>query len=159
MLLKAVIAFLLVPGIFAGIFPITIAETDPWRGDGFVGGAVFIMTGLLLLLQCIRDFYVSGKGTLAPWAPPRRLVVVGLYQYTRNPMYLAVLTLLSGMVMAFSSPLLLIYTVVLAIIFHLRTIYHEEPWLASRFTSDWQAFAKAVPRWLPRLSAWNKQPH
>ena len=159
MLLKAVIAFLLVPGIFAGIFPIAIVESDPWRSDGFAGGTVFIITGLLLLLRCIRDFYVSGKGTLAPWAPPRRLVVVGLYQYTRNPMYLAVLTLLSGMVMVFYSPLLLIYTVVLAIIFHLRTIYHEEPWLASRFASDWQAFAKAVPRWLPRLSAWNKQPH
>ena len=60
-------------------------------------GLLPLAIGIVLLLWCVRDFYVVGRGSLAPWAPPKNLVTIGLYRVTRNPMYVAVLTILCGM--------------------------------------------------------------
>ena len=96
----------------------------------------------------VRDFYVAGKGTLAPWTPPKRLVVVGLYRFSRNPMYIAVSTILLGWVLAFQTRTLLIYAVFVLIAFHLRVVYGEEPWLARKHGRQWLEYRARVPRWL-----------
>jgi protein-S-isoprenylcysteine O-methyltransferase Ste14 len=106
--------------------------------------------GGFLLLWCVRDFFVSGKGTLAPWDPPKHLVVVGLYRHVRNPMYLAVLTIISGWCLLYVSVWLTLYLVFLALAFHLRVIFYEEPWLRRQFGAEWESYATAVSRWLPR---------
>jgi protein-S-isoprenylcysteine O-methyltransferase Ste14 len=104
--------------------------------------------GTILLLWCVRDFYVSGKGTLAPWSPPRRLVIVGLYRWTRNPMYVAVTIVLLGWAIAYRSGTLLGYAIVVAIMFHLRVVFGEEPWLSRTHGEEWQRYRQHVPRWL-----------
>ena len=114
-------------------------------------GAVPLAIGLVMLLWCVRDFYVSGKGTLAPWDPPKSLVIVGLYRFTRNPMYVSIALLLGGWSLIAASPLLAGYTVILAIAFHLRVLLYEEPRLKKQFGEKWASYATAVPRWLPRL--------
>ena len=68
----------------------------------------------------MRDFYVFGKGTLAPWAPPSRLVVIGLCRYTRNPMYVAVFLMLVSWAWSSDSLGLLAYAAVVAAAFHFR---------------------------------------
>ena len=112
---------------------------------------VSFLAGLAVLLWCVRDFYVAGKGTLAPWDPPRHLVRVGLYRYSRNPMYVGVLLILTGWATSFRTPTLAIYAVVVAILFHLRVLAHEEPWLARTFPGEWPAYRSRVPRWLIRV--------
>jgi len=72
-----------------------------------------------------------GKGTLAPWSPPANLVIVGLYRYTRNPMYVAVMLILVGWSVSFGLRGLYVYAAFVAIAFHLRVVLGEEPWLAS----------------------------
>ena len=62
-----------------------------------------------MLLWCVRDFYVSGRGTLAPLDPPKRVVIVGLYRFVRNPMYVAVLTILVGWALLYGSWLLAVH--------------------------------------------------
>jgi protein-S-isoprenylcysteine O-methyltransferase Ste14 len=109
--------------------------------------------GLLGLMWCVRDFYVSGKGTLAPWDPPARLVIVGLYRYTRNPMYVSVLLFVGGWSAVAASPVLACYAAVVAVAFHLRVLLHEEPWLAKNFGPEWSAYSARVPRWIPRFTA------
>ena len=52
--------------------------------------------GLLLFAASLRQFAVRGKGTLAPWDPPKHLVVEGPYRYVRNPMISGVLFVLLG---------------------------------------------------------------
>ncbi len=104
--------------------------------------------GIVLLLWCIRDFYVVGKGTLAPWAPPERLVIVGLYRVTRNPMYVAVLLILFGWALGFASRGLWMYAAIVAIVFHLRVVLQEEPWLTRRHGEAYAAYKARVPRWL-----------
>lgn len=109
-----------------------------------------LAVGGILLLWCVRDFFVSGKGTLAPWDPPKRLVIVGLYRHVRNPMYLAVLAIVAGWTLLYASTAMATYLVFLAVAFHLRVILHEEPWLQRQFGDEWEAYAGSVSRWLPR---------
>jgi protein-S-isoprenylcysteine O-methyltransferase Ste14 len=159
MFIRALFAFLVLPGVVAGLVPVLIANADTNRHDGSAIGFGFLALGVLLLLWCVRDFYVSGKGTLAPWDPPKRLVVVGLYRFVRNPMYFAVLTMVLGWTLIFGSTWLAFYLVALAIGFHLRVLFHEEPRLRRQFAAEWSAYSKTVPRWLPRLKAGNKMTH
>ncbi len=154
MFLRALLAFLILPGLAAIIFPPFLAAFDPWSRGVFLPGLVLMSFGGFLLMSCVRDFYVSGKGTLAPWDPPKKLVVVGLYRYLRNPMYVSVVTLVAGWSLLYSSPLLLIYALILAIGFHIRVLKYEEPWLASQFGNDWLKYSAAVRRWIPGIRPW-----
>jgi protein-S-isoprenylcysteine O-methyltransferase Ste14 len=147
MLIRAIAAFLVLPGMVAIAAPILIAQFDPWRGYESFFGLVLLHIGVFLLFWCIRDFYVSGKGTLAPWDPPQRLVTVGLYKYSRNPMYIAVLLIISGWAAYFGSWLVMAYDLLLAVIFYLRVVLYEEPWLQKTYTTEWQCYQGNVPRW------------
>ena len=152
MFIKAFLAFLALPGIFGILMPVALAIADPWRSKVFFVGVVVIAIGIIILIWCVRDFYISGKGTLAPWAPPKNLVIVGLYKYTRNPMYIGVLLIVGGIALFAGSPIVTGYFVLLAVGFHLRVIWREEPWLATHFGVEWMKYKESVPRWLPRIT-------
>ena len=146
---QVVVAFILLPGIFALFLPLVISYIDPWSHPFFLPGIIVMIIGIILLLWCIRDFYVLGKGTLAPWKPPRDLVIVGLYRFTRNPMYTSVLLLVLGWGIFLWSPLLILYDFILFIAFHISVVKFEEPWLHKQFGKSWEQYQKNVSRWLP----------
>src|SRR5687768_2846937 len=105
---RALVAFLLLPGMVAfAIPPLLIAPDDLRIVDA--AGVIVVAIGIVLLVWCVREFYVAGRGTLAPWAPPKELVVTGLYRFSRNPMYVAVLLILAGWAVSFRSQQLLAY--------------------------------------------------
>lgn len=145
MFAKALLAFLALPGTVAFLVPVLLA---PRGGTPNLFGLLPMSLGVAMLLRCVRDFYVAGKGTLAPWAPPRQLVTIGLYRYSRNPMYVAVSTILLSWAVVFHSPVLLGYALCVMPAFHLRVILAEEPWLARQFGEEWDRYRAAVPRWL-----------
>jgi protein-S-isoprenylcysteine O-methyltransferase Ste14 len=153
---RALLAFLVLPGFVGGLAPWLLLPLDRWRTSGAWIGALLVLAGLTIVLWCVRDFYVIGKGTLAPWDPPQRLVVVGLYRFARNPMYVGVLTWVLGWGWLLGSPVLAAYTLFLALAFHLRVLAYEEPTLARLFPDDWTRYRRAVPRWRPRLSPWRQ---
>jgi protein-S-isoprenylcysteine O-methyltransferase Ste14 len=144
---RALIAFLLLPGVVAFLLPALFVWPIATRGFDLTGLAPF-GAGVIVLLWCVRDFYAAGKGTLAPWDPPQRLVRVGLYRFSRNPMYVGVLLILVGWTIACRTRSLLIYTIAVAILFHLRVLWFEEPWLARTFPEDWVEYKSRVPRWI-----------
>jgi protein-S-isoprenylcysteine O-methyltransferase Ste14 len=148
---RALLAFLACPSVVGMLLPIWIASGDRFRTAGHPAGLAVVAVGLGGLLWCVRDFYVVGKGTLAPWSPPRRLVAVGLYRFVRNPMYLAVLVLVTGIGLWRGSPLTLAYAVLLFVVFDLRVRIHEERWLERTFGEDWNRYQAEVSRWWPRL--------
>lgn len=149
MFLRALIAFLVLPGVVALVIPLVLGLRELRGGGEFAAiGLLPLCAGFALLLWCVRDFYVAGKGTLAPWSPPRNLVVVGLYRYSRNPMYVAVIMMLAGWAVCFWSPTLAIYALSVALGFHLRVVFGEEPWLARTHGAAWEEYKSKVPRWL-----------
>ena len=159
MFLRALLAFLMVPVVVSGIVPYMLSTYDPYKADGNFLGFIILGFGLSILVWCVRDFYVSGKGTLAPWDPPKKLVTVGLYQYIRNPMYVGVIFILFGWVIITASPIVLGFTLFLSLAFHLRVKIHEEPWAEKNFTSEWLTYKKNVPRWLPQLEGCYPKKH
>jgi protein-S-isoprenylcysteine O-methyltransferase Ste14 len=149
MLWRALLAFLALPGIVAIAVPAWFAASALRAGGSFHPvGLLPLGAGFLLLLWCVRDFYVAGKGTLAPWSPPRHLVTVGLYTYSRNPMYVSVATMLAGWSLSFMSGSLAIYAGIVIVAFHFRVVLAEEPWLARTFGAQWDEYRARVPRWL-----------
>jgi protein-S-isoprenylcysteine O-methyltransferase Ste14 len=148
--LKAVIAFLVLPGTVAFAVPWWLLR--PRAPTNFATlGALVIAIGVGILLWCVRDFYVAGRGTLAPWAPPESLVVNGLYRWSRNPMYIGVLIVLWGWALGFRSGALALYALLVMLSFHLRVVLGEEPWLARRHGGQWEHYKIAVPRWFGPL--------
>lgn len=147
--LRALASFLACPAIVAGLIPALLARDRAIYADWLTFALPMLGVGGFALLWCVRDFLVSGRGTLAPWDPPKRLVVVGLYRFVRNPMYLAVLMILAGWSLLYGSWSLAGYGVGMAIAFHLRVVLHEESWLKRQFGVAWDDYAVRVPRWLP----------
>jgi len=108
-----------------------------------------ILIGLIaggILLHCIWEFAFYGKGTLAPIHPPESLVIRGLYIYTRNPMYLAVLVILLAETLFFQNLNLLIYTAIIFFGFYLFIRFYEEPHLKKQFGKQYLEYYQMVPR-------------
>jgi steroid 5-alpha reductase family enzyme len=151
---RSVLWTLLLPGLFAGYLPwryfglnrAVIALSDPIA----VLGVVVIAVGVVLLAACIVEFARSGKGTLSPVDPPRRLVVGGLYRYVRNPMYLSVTTIVLGEVLVTRSQALALYWVIWFGCVNLFVMGYEEPTLRQQFGDSYDQYTCRVPRWIPR---------
>lgn len=148
MFLRALFAFLALPGIVAFAVPIYWLVSSSRTTLVQPLGLLPLLIGCAGLLWCVRDFYVFGKGTLAPWSPPRHLVVAGLYRYSRNPMYVSVLLILLGWAISFDVTGLYGYAIIVALAFHLRVVLGEEPWLARTHGETWDEYVRRVRRWL-----------
>lgn len=148
LLARAIVAFLALPGVVALAAPLVLAAGNHPNPHNLVLAGALLFMGSLLLGWCVREFYVAGRGTLAPWAPPQRLVVSGPYRITRNPMYIAVGLILAGWAVLYWSAALLIYAMSIGIAFQLRVLHGEEPRLARTFGAAWESYRAQTKRWL-----------
>lgn len=146
----------LFPGTVVGylpyriLAPLTIPGFDEWSWARYAGtGAVAV--GAVILLWCIWEFAHRGRGTLAPFDEPRKLVVQGLYRYVRNPMYVGVVLILLGESLFFRSGRLLLYTSLFFAAFNVFVIGYEEPRLRLRYGADYERYCMRVGRWIPSL--------
>lgn len=152
LLLKNLLFTLVVPGTIGVYVPLLLA-----RGRPPASGLVFLLALALLALGgviyawCVWDFAAFGRGTPAPIDAPKKLVVRGLYQYTRNPMYVGVLTILLGWAVLFNAPGLLIYALCVGLGFHLFVIFYKKPHLQKLFGSSYEEYRARVGRWLPGI--------
>lgn len=111
--------------------------------------------GAIALIHSFIRFVVEGIGTPAPVAPPKKLVVGGLYRHVRNPMYLAVVATIVGQGLLLSRPVLLSYGLVVAGVMAVFVKLYEEPKLQDQFGSEYEDYRSSVPGWLPRLRPWS----
>ena len=118
--------------------------------------AIPSVLGFSVALRCVWDFGWTGRGTPAPIAPPRRLVVVGFYRYVRNPMYVGFATGWIGLWIVFgTSNLRLIASVAAAALaVHLFVVFYEEPALRAKFGPEYEEYCRNVRRWWPRMRSW-----
>jgi protein-S-isoprenylcysteine O-methyltransferase Ste14 len=119
-----------------------------------LGGTALIALGLRLMYQTISLFSKVGEGTLAPWDPPRQLVVRGPYRHVRNPMITGVGTVILGEAVAFGSPSILTWFALFALGNAIYQPLFEEPGLVRRFGDRYRAYRREVPRWIPRRKPW-----
>jgi protein-S-isoprenylcysteine O-methyltransferase Ste14 len=148
MLIRAIAAFVVLPGIVAFFLPVSIGISTGLAVRYVAIAAAPLCIGILLLMWSVREFYMAGRGTLAPWDPPLHLVTTGPYRFSRNPMYVGVVTILVGWCVLWGSRMLIVYTVLFLCGFHLRVLWFEEPWAARQFGPQWEAYRGCVPRWV-----------
>ena len=124
------------------------------RAATIVLGVGLIAAGLAVFVWTVRLFAHLGRGTLAPWDPPERLVVAGPYRYLRHPMITGVALVLAGETLALGSTGI---AVVLGVFVAINALYLplvEEPALVQRFGPDYERYMLNVGRWIPRLRPW-----
>jgi len=150
--LKNLLFTLVVPGTVAVYVPLFIAQNrPPTSGPLFALALALLALGSAIYAWCMWDFATFGRGTPAPIAAPKKLVVRGLYHYTRNPMYVGVLTVILGWAVLFQAAALGLYVLIVGICFHLFIVLYEEPHLQQEFGDEYEAYRRRVSRWLPRL--------
>ena len=124
-----------------------LGHTPEWAR---LPGAILMAAGAALALSCIVLFVVRGRGTPALFDAPRRFVAVGPYRYTRNPMYVGAIAVLTGLGLYERSPSILLLAGAAALIAQAIVVLVEEPGLRERFGADYEAYLRSVPRWLGR---------
>jgi protein-S-isoprenylcysteine O-methyltransferase Ste14 len=153
--------------LFFVVAPCLLAGLVPWWLTGwqfqpaFFGarvtrlvGAALVLAGIPILVDSFARFAVQGLGTPAPVAPTRHLVVSGLYRHVRNPMYVAVTSVILGQALLFADKRLLAYGAAFWLACHLFVLAYEEPTLGRTFGAEYDMFRANVPRWIPRLTPW-----
>lgn len=138
------------------IIPINIESRWVWALSWkLISGILLMVAGLAIMYQTISSFIRIGKGTLAPWSPTKKLVIVGMYRHVRNPMILGVLIVLLGEALAQGSMALLKWAATFFVINTIYFIVSEEPGLEKRFGEEYLNYKKQVSRWLPRLTPYH----
>jgi len=150
LLIKSIVFTLLLPGTVAFLFPLKIIEGrvlyESW--SLFFGGSL-MLAGISLYCWCVWDFIMVGKGTPAPIEAPKYLVVRGLYHYSRNPMYIAVLSVILAWFLLSLNGFVLLYGLLVVACFQIMIVNYEEPMLDEMFHADYLLYKKQVNRWLP----------
>jgi protein-S-isoprenylcysteine O-methyltransferase Ste14 len=155
LLLKNLLFTAVVPGTAAVLAPLSLRPRGPgpgpfWLSSPWLWLALpFFLAGATIYAWTVINFARIGRGTPAPIAPPRRLVVQGPHRYVRNPMYLAVLSVVAGWAILFRSPAIVAYGAALGLGFHLFVRFVEEPALRRQFGDEYLRYCTEVRRWLP----------
>jgi protein-S-isoprenylcysteine O-methyltransferase Ste14 len=159
--IRSLLFTIFIPGTVAGLIPYLLVR-NYIRDFDYVPvyylGILFLVTGLLFYVFTVFVFIIKGKGTPAIWftskfkwligEEPGNLVSSGLYRLSRNPMYLGVIFIVFGEALLLQNYLLLFYSVLLFIIFHIIVIYVEEPHLKAKYGNDYIKYMENTRRWL-----------
>jgi protein-S-isoprenylcysteine O-methyltransferase Ste14 len=105
--------------------------------------------GAMVALACVVTFLWIGRGTPAPFDPPRRLVIRGPYRFVRNPMYIGGGLALLGAALFYESMPLLAYAGIFFLATHLFVVLYEEPTLRRTFGPEYETYCHRVRRWWP----------
>lgn len=156
-ILGSAVFFIAAPGVVAGLVPWLLSRRyglplAPWPLAML--GAVLVAVSLGVLLHAFARFALEGLGTPAPIAPTDRLVVGGVYRHVRNPMYVAVLSIILGQALIFASWQLAAYAAIMGTMMASFVRIYEEPVLLRQHGADYEAYRQNVPGWLPRLTPW-----
>lgn len=153
--LKTIFLTLLVPGVACFLVPYLIVKPS---GLHLIPSLALRFFGILLIVLGVYGFsWVSqafvrfGRGTPAPFDPPKEFVARGLYRFVRNPMYIGAVTVILGEALLFASWHLLIYAAAVLAMLHFFVVLYEEPSLSKRFGEPYRQYLLNVPRWIPRL--------
>jgi protein-S-isoprenylcysteine O-methyltransferase Ste14 len=161
-ILGSAIFFVVAPFLAAGVIPwwITRWEFRPAFLDVELTraiGVILILAGVPGVVDSFARFALQGLGTPAPLAPPQHLVVTGLYRYLRNPIYLSIVAVILGQALLFADWRLIAYGALFWFACHVFVVAYEEPTLRRTFGAEYESFCANVPRWIPRVTAWQSR--
>src|SRR3989344_7972625 len=110
-------------------------------------GLILFLAGVLLIIYSTKLFFILGKGTPVPIEPPKKLVVNGVYKYSRNPIYLSYFLIFLGYFFFFGHLTLLVYFIIFVTGTNLLVAFYEEPILKKRFGKVYEDYLQKTSRW------------
>jgi len=110
-------------------------------------GVALTVAGIGLMGAAAGLFRKTGQDP-KPWEPAPELIIEGIYNYTRNPMYVAFGALQAGIGFLFGSVTPAVLVPITWWIIYLIAIRHEEVYLRGKFGGDYEAYLGRVRRWL-----------
>lgn len=166
MLVRHLLSVAVLPFTVTVVVPVWLARTNgisvtpgntPLRIFAQIAGLLLLAVGLPLFAASLRRFATEGEGTLAPWDPPRRLVIRGPYRYVRNPMISGVVFILFGEALVLLSEPHLVWALIFLGANFLYIPLFEESGLRRRFGDSYVNYCRHVPRLFPRLRPWEPE--
>jgi protein-S-isoprenylcysteine O-methyltransferase Ste14 len=161
----------LVTILFLFVAPGTVVGLVPWLLSGWIVqppllgwpatrwiGVALIALGVPVLLESFYRFAWVGRGSPAPPFPTQTLVVTGFYRFVRNPMYVAVASMILGQGLLFGSVPVLVWGAIVIGAFHTFVLLYEEPKLRETYGESYLAYCRAVRRWWPRVTPYRPTP-
>lgn len=142
------------PGIVAGLLPFLLVQDNVKNIADYplnmfhYSGIILFLSGIVITIKCIISFAIEGRGTLSPADPTKKLVAGGLYKYSRNPMYIGVILILTGESIFFNTPTLWIFSFIVFTVFNIFIVYFEEPRLKKDFKDEYLKYNENVRRWI-----------
>jgi len=116
----------------------------PWAR--WVGGALGL-AALLIALWGQRTMKAAGTN-VRPSLPALAIVAGGPFVFTRNPLYLALILLFTGIGLALRSPAFLAALAPLALVLHFGVVLREERYLEAKFGELYRGYKLRVRRWI-----------
>ena len=110
-------------------------------------GGAFLAVAALFAGAAFRHF-ARTKQNPHPWTPTPALIVEGPYRYTRNPMYVALALIQTGLGLLISSVGVLALVPLLMVLVDRFAIRHEEAYLERRFGDAYRRYRASVRRWI-----------
>jgi protein-S-isoprenylcysteine O-methyltransferase Ste14 len=153
LLIRNLVFTILQPGIVAGLIPYLVVRDQfrqklSFQQPQLIVSLLVFMIGFAAMIYCIYQIAVDGRGTLSPFDRTQKLVIKGLYRFSRNPMYVGVIGMLIGESIFFQGYLLWIYTLLVFILFNGFIFFIEEPRLKKDFGEDYLNYCRKVRRWI-----------
>jgi len=127
----------------------------PWPFVICFIGLILAVSSFYFMFLTVKLFVEKGKGTPAPWNPPKNFVVLGPYRYVRNPMLISVLIFLLSETIVFGSRSIFIWFLLFLIANMIYFPFFEEKGLEKKFGKSYLEYKRNVPRWIPRLKPWS----
>jgi len=128
----AVFLPMVVSWVYAVFLPLQLGTT--W----LYSGLIIYLIGIAFTIVAVRNFATS---------PKDKTITKGLYSFTRNPTYIGMILMQSGLGIACSSWLYLLLTVVLVILLN-ANLSAEERYCLYRYGDDYQKYKNKTPRWI-----------
>lgn len=153
--LRSLVFALLLPALLVGWIPLRVFDRHVVFRDGSWELHELLSLGLaavasLVYVHCVWLFSVKGRGSVAPFDSPRKLVQRGAYRWVRNPMYLSLCAILAAEAAYFESPHIGVYFLCMCCVVHLFVMLHEERELGFRFGAMYEDYKRTANRWLPK---------
>lgn len=112
----------------------------------FLGGALCLTS--VLIAACAAYQFYKAKTHIEPWQPATALLQSGVFQYSRNPIYLAFVLFTLGLGIFIGQILICLSTIPAVVTLHYLVIIREERYLAKRFGGDYLSYKRKVRRWI-----------
>ncbi len=115
--------------------------------SALAAGLTLVAAGLVPIFLALRLFKRAGTAA-EPWRPSTSLVGSGIYRFTRNPMYVGMLTIYAGLALAAHSKVAALLFIPLFVAMDRLVVAREEKYLQRRFGQPYDDYRASVRRWL-----------